>query len=100
MADDFLKSTGLPEELWETIAKETQAIVIRTEKRRWGKFVTLIEGLDKGVDGKKVAKALKQKLACGGTFKEGKIELQGDHKNRVKPILVELGFPQGSIEIR
>ena len=100
MADDFLKSTGLPEELWETIAKETQVIIVRIEKRRWGKFVTIVEGFDKSVDGKKVAKNLKQKLACGGTFKGGRVELQGNHKKRTKGILIELGFPKGSIEVK
>ncbi len=100
MTDDFLKSAGLPEELWETIAKETQRVVVRTEKRRWGKFVTIVEGFDKSVDGKKIAKQLKQKLACGGTFKGGRIELQGDHRKNVGKLLVELGFPKESIEVR
>ncbi len=100
MADDFLKSTGLPEELWETIAKEAQIIVVRTEKRRWGKFVTIVEGFDKSVDGKKVAKDLKQKLACGGTFKKGRVELQGNHLKNTKKVLIGLGFPKGSIEVK
>ena len=100
MADDFLKSTGLPEELWETIAKEAQVIVVRTVKRRWGKFVTIVEGFDKGVDGKKVAKDLKQKLACGGTFKDGRVELQGNHLKNTKKVLIGLGFPKGSIEVK
>ena len=42
-------------------------------------------------------KSLKEKLACGGTVKEGVIELQGDHKRQVKPILVKLGFSENSI---
>jgi len=100
VADDFLKSTGLPEELWETIAKEAQLIVVRTEKRRWGKYVTIVEGFDKGVDGKKVAKDLKQKLACGGTFKNERIELQGNHLKNTKKVLIGLGFPKGSIEVK
>ena len=100
MTDDFLKSAGLPDELWETITKETQQIVVRTERRRWGKYVTIVEGFDKSVDGKKLAKQLKQKLACGGTFKQGHIELQGNHKKKVGALLVGMGFPKESIEVK
>ena len=100
MVEDLLKEAGLPEEIWETIAKETQRLVVRAEKRRWGKMVTIIEGLDKSLDGKKIAKELKKKLACGGTFKDGRIELQGDHRSKIKKILVEMGFPEDGIEIK
>ncbi|MBR9689481.1 MAG: stress response translation initiation inhibitor YciH [Candidatus Altiarchaeota archaeon] len=100
MADDFLKSAGLPEELWETIAKEKQNIVVRAVKRRWGKYVTIVEGFDKSVDAKKISKDLKQKLACGGTFKEGRIELQGDHRKHVGKLLETLGFSKESIDVK
>ena len=91
--------TGLPKELdvWETIAKEEQKITVRKEKKRFGKIVTLIEGLDKSIDIKDLAKKLKNKFACGGTVKEGTIELQGDHSKNVKRELVNLGFNPNSI---
>ncbi len=97
--EDLLKAAGLPEEIWETIAKETQKLTVRAERRRWGKWVTIIEGLDKSIDGKKLARELKKKLACGGTFKNGRIELQGDHRAKIKKILAEMGFPEESIEV-
>ena len=100
MVEDLLKEAGLPEEVWETIAKETQRLVVRAEKRRWGKMVTVVEGLDRSLDGRKIAKELKKKLACGGTFKDGRIELQGDHRGKIKGVLVELGFPEESVEVR
>lgn len=90
---------ALPEEIWETIAKETQKLRIKVEKRRWGKIVTIVEGLDRSIDGEKIAKQLKKRLACGGTFKNGRIELQGDHRSRIKKVLTELGFNEESIEI-
>jgi len=100
VVEDLLKEAGLPEEIWETIAKETQRLVVRAEKRRWGKMVTVIDGLDKSLDGRKVAKDLKRKLACGGTFKDGRIELQGDHRGKIKQILIEMGFPEEGIEVK
>jgi hypothetical protein len=36
---------------------------------------------------------------CGGTFKNGHIELQGDHRNRLKEILLKLGYEEKQIEI-
>ena len=46
---------------------------------------TIIEGIDeKEINLKDLAKKLKAHLACGGTAKDGKIELQGEHKTRVK----------------
>ena len=46
-------------------------------------------------------KKLKEKLACGGTYKpkEKTIELQGDHRRKVKELLVQLGFESESIEV-
>jgi translation initiation factor 1 len=49
--------------------------------------------------GKSISKELKRKLACGGTFKNGKIELQGNHKERVKQLMVSLGFDENLIEV-
>jgi translation initiation factor 1 len=91
--------TGLPVEAiaWEDLAKSEQKITVSTEKRRYGKVTTMVSGFDKSIDVKGTAKALKAELACGGTVKDGVIELQGDHKKQVKPILVKLGFSEDSI---
>ena len=85
---------GLPLDLCvcDTIAKEEQQIHVRVVKRRFGKLTTLVEGFDTSIDVREVAKKLKSKLACGGTVKEKTIELQGDHKAKVKKELVMLGF--------
>ncbi len=91
---------GLPPELCEQLAKEQQMIKIRLERRKFGKEVTIIEGIDeKEVNLKKLASQLKSKLATGGTAKNGRIELQGDHRHRVKKILVDMGFPDENITI-
>ena len=84
----------------ESIAKESQVVTVKTVKRRFGKMTTLIEGIDnKAVNLKELAKNLKEKLACGGTVKDGIIELQGSQAKHVKQELIKLGFDSGSIKI-
>jgi len=86
---------GLPEELCmcEQIAKEQQKIRILTDTRRYGKIVTVVEGIDAtDIDLDDLARKLKTRCAAGGTAKEGRIELQGEHKRKVKEVLEELGF--------
>ena len=94
--------TGLPKELGigESITKESQSITVRTVKRRFGKLMTLIEGFEKEVNLKEIAKKLKSSLACGGTVKENTIELQGNHVKKAKEELVKYGFPKDSISIQ
>ena len=92
---DICPKCGLTQELCvcETIAKEDQRIKISLAKRRFGKMTTVIEGLDKsGIDVKELTKQLKSKLACGGTYKDGVIELQGVHTEKLKKELEKLGF--------
>ncbi len=92
---------GLPKEacVCEVIAKEKQKIKVGTDKKRYGKIVTMIKGIDpKSVDIRSLAKELKGELACGGTVKDNEIELQGEHVKKVKEKLVSLGFSEESIE--
>jgi translation initiation factor 1 len=77
----------------EQIAKEQQRIRILTDTRRYGKVVTVVEGIDASdINMEDLARKLKTRCAAGGTFKDGRIELQGDHKKKVKEVLEELGF--------
>lgn len=101
--NEICQKCGLPKDLCvcETIAKEQQKIKVYTESKKFRKVYTIIEGIDKKqIDMKELTKKLKNKFACGGTTKEGKIELQGDHKSKVMAILVEAGFAPETIEIR
>jgi translation initiation factor 1 len=91
---------GLPEELCmcEEIAREQQNIKIYSDRRRYGKEVTIVEGIDSvDIDLEELASTLKKKCAAGGTTKDGKIELQGDHKKKVKKSLEDMGF---KVEVR
>jgi len=94
---------GLPQELCvcETIAKESQKIVVRLEKKKFNKINTVIEGIqEKEIDLRELASNLKSKFACGGTAKEGRIELQGDHMNKARNALIQLGFGPETIEVQ
>ncbi|MCX6660200.1 MAG: translation initiation factor [Candidatus Bathyarchaeota archaeon] len=93
---------GLPKDLCvcATISMEQQIIKVRTEMRKWGKPATVIEGLDqKSIDQDDLATKLKASCACGGTAKGGQIILQGDHRQRVRKLLVDYGFSSPSIEV-
>tara|TARA_Y100000310_G_scaffold338386_1_gene427892 strand:+ start:2605 stop:2904 length:300 start_codon:yes stop_codon:yes gene_type:complete len=96
---DICPKCGLPEQacVCGEIAKTQQQISVRTERRRFGKFITLVSGFDDGVDIKDIAKTLKAKRACGGTVKNKTVELQGNHKGHIKPILIEMGFDENQI---
>jgi translation initiation factor 1 len=91
---------GLPttKGIFEEIAKGEQQIRVSTVARRYGKITTLVSGFDNQVDIRATAKHLKERLACGGTVKDGTIELQGNHKKHVKPILVNMGFAPEAID--
>ncbi|MFB6292413.1 MAG: translation initiation factor [Candidatus Nanohaloarchaea archaeon] len=93
---------GMPEDLCvcDSIAKGEQKITVKIDSRTFNKEMTVIEGLDdQEVDLGDLASKLKSKLACGGTAKNGQIQLQGDHTRRIKDVLVEEGFDESNIEV-
>jgi len=97
---EICKKCGLPKELCscDIVAKEQEKIRIFVTKRRYGKKITVITGFSKNVEIKDILKDLKTHLACGGTLKGHEIELQGDHAEKAKRIMIKLGFPAEQIE--
>jgi translation initiation factor 1 len=97
---DICPKCGLPLQacVCEDIAKTEQRIQVQTEKKKFGKIVTLFSGFQ-GVDLKTIARGLKQELACGGTVRENTVELQGDHTKNARRALVKLGFSEDTIKI-
>ena len=97
---EICDTCGLPKELCvcETIAKESQKITVSLERKKFGRKYTVISGIEgKEINMKDLIKDLKAKLACGGTIKDGRIELQGEHRMVVRETLVKLGFPPETI---
>ena len=93
---EVCKKCGLPKDLCvcETMAKEEAKIRVYLDRRRYGKKMTIVEGIEKESDPVKITKILKSKLACGGTLKEGRIELQGSHRKKVKELEQKFGDPE------
>ncbi len=100
---EICSTCGLPKELCvcETIAKENQRIRVYVVKKKYGKVYTVVDGIDKReIDIKDLTKKLKSKFACGGTAKQGNVELQGNHKHSIKKFLIQMGFPPETIDVR
>jgi translation initiation factor 1 len=65
----------------------------RETKGRKGKFVSLVTGISlDAMEMQMLARTLKQKCGTGGTVKNGIIEIQGDHRDRLVGELQKLGF--------
>ncbi len=66
----------------------------RTTAGRGGKTVTLVTGfVGIGLPEKEsLAKKMRNACGCGGTVKDGDIEIQGDQRDKIAQILTEAGF--------
>ncbi len=100
---EICPTCGLPKDLCVCgeIEKEQQRIRIRLETRKFGKPTTILDGIDdKNTNLPGMAQKLKNVCACGGTAKNGQIILQGDHRERVRQYLLELGYVEGNIQVQ
>lgn len=92
---DFKYETYEEEET-ETLPKQQQKLRVALDrKNRGGKTVTLITGFVGTEDDlKELGKTLKSKCGVGGSAKDGEIIVQGDFKERICKMLVEMGYTQ------
>ncbi len=75
-------------------ARKDQPVRVRREKRRKGKVVTVVEGLDPSAsDLSEILRQLKSACAAGGKVADGVLEIQGDHTERVVTIFKDMGYP-------
>jgi len=76
----------------ETIEPSKHFLVFAKERRR-GKIVTLVgEFKISKSDATTLLKMLKKKLGCGGTYKDGWMEFQGELKEKLRPLLIDATF--------
>jgi translation initiation factor 1 len=68
--------------------------ILRSTAHRGGKTVTVVKNfVGIGLPEKeKLAKQMQKACGCGGTVKDGRIEIQGDKRDEVARILTEAGF--------
>jgi translation initiation factor 1 len=68
--------------------------ITREKGGRGGKTVTVVDGFT-GIglpEKEQLAKKIRGACGCGGTVKDGRIEIQGDQRDTVARILSEAGF--------
>jgi translation initiation factor 1 len=60
---------------------------------RKGKTVTIVSGFQTNPQTlEALLKQLKTQCGAGGTLKDNTIEIQGDHRQKILPLLIELGY--------
>ncbi|MFT5761619.1 MAG: translation initiation factor 1 [Polaribacter sp.] len=86
------KETAKPVVKKSTVWLQDDPIICKYEKRK-GKPITILEGYTGATsDFKILAKEIKKMLSVGGSFKDDKIIIQGDFRDRIMTMLKEKGF--------
>ena len=86
------EETAEPVKEKSNIWLQDEPILCKYEKRK-GKPITILDGYTGATsDFKQLAKEIKQKLSVGGSFKDDKIIIQGDYRDKIMAMLKEKGF--------
>ena len=99
---DICPKCSLPRDLCvcESLQQEEEKITIYIDKRKWGRAMTVVNFSNyKGANLKKICKKAKGYCASGGTVKGNLIEIQGDHRKKLKKFLQSMGYSEENIEI-
>ena len=75
------------------LPNDKQVLRIWLERAKGGKEATVIKGyIGPPARLDELAKLLKNKCAAGGNAKDGVVIIQGDHREKVLKMLLELGY--------
>jgi len=89
---DHVEEESEVESTEDSIWIQDDPIICKYEKRK-GKPITILEGYTGATeDFKALAKELKTKLSVGGSFKDNKIIIQGDFRDKIMSMLKDKGF--------
>jgi len=99
MSEDNNSNSLSIDDIVHELDREETNIVISKEIKKFNKPTTVVRGLGERKDIQSIARDLKTKLGTGGTYKNGQIILQGDHRESVMNFLIAKGFKQESIEV-
>ncbi len=92
MFPDHVKEEPTDDNTEDSIWLQDDPIICKYEKRK-GTPITILEGYTGATeDFKALAKELKTKLSVGGSFKDDKIIIQGDFRDKIMTMLKEKGF--------
>jgi len=90
---NYLRSTSNEEEA-PTAGPSSMDLRVWLEKNhRGGKIATLVRGFTGNTAAlEELGRTLKQKCGTGGSVKEGEIIIQGDHRDKVVALLIQMGY--------
>lgn len=100
MSEDNNTNSFSIDEIVRELDREKTNVIISKEIKKFNKPTTVVRGLEERNDVQLIARELKKNLGTGGTYKNGQIILQDDHRESVKNFLIARGFKQGSIDLR
>ncbi len=90
---DLRKKPPKPNQASPLSPQQQTVSLHRETKGRGGKTVTLVKNLQLSAeDLKDLSKKLKQACGTGGTIKDGVIEIQGDHREKIAGAMRALGY--------
>lgn len=98
---DVCPKCGLPKDICvcSVLDRETESkIRVYTKKAKFNRVVTIVEGINTD-ELERTEKNLKRVFACGGTSRDGTVELQGDHKDTAKKALMGMGYKEDIIDV-